>query len=116
MMEPNADVVAGFQPVMPSYVGVLTPGEVGALVELIRSLKDAPLAPSVALPRLSVAPLDAGALEPGNAGEPTAEPLPVAPRPPAPDSPTPDVVPPIGPRPSFPTRPPRPSPEEGRSP
>jgi cytochrome c oxidase subunit 2 len=108
MMEPNADVVAGFKPVMPSYVGVLTPGEVGALVELIRSLRDAPLAPSVALPRLSVAPIDAGAIGPGNDGD-----LPVTPRPPAPDNPAPDVVPTFGPRPAFPTRPPHPSTEEG---
>jgi len=38
MMEPNADVVDGYKPVMPTYRGTLTPAETGALVELIKSL------------------------------------------------------------------------------
>ncbi|MDB5220342.1 MAG: Cytochrome c oxidase polypeptide [Myxococcaceae bacterium] len=56
MMEPNADVVAGYPQVMPTYQGVLTAPEAGALVELIRSLKDGPVASGVELPRLDVAP------------------------------------------------------------
>lgn len=42
MMDPLAHVVAGFSPVMPTYQGKLEPAEVGALVELIKSLR-APL-------------------------------------------------------------------------
>jgi cytochrome c oxidase subunit 2 len=50
MMEPQADVVAGFKPVMPTYRGVLDEPEVAALVELIRSLQDTRYAPSILLP------------------------------------------------------------------
>jgi cytochrome c oxidase subunit 2 len=56
MMEPNADLVAGYPQVMPTYQGTLTAAEAGALVELIRALKDRPLAPAIALPALDVAP------------------------------------------------------------
>ncbi|HEY1553117.1 MAG TPA: cytochrome c oxidase subunit II [Kofleriaceae bacterium] len=41
MMEPNSQIAAGFQPVMPSYRGQLAPFDVAAIVELIRSLRDA---------------------------------------------------------------------------
>lgn len=40
MMDPNAEVHAGFQRVMPSYQGLLSAAEIGALVEYIRSLRD----------------------------------------------------------------------------
>ncbi len=50
MMEPNADVVAGYKPIMPSYAGLLTPAETGALVELIRSVQTTPLPAAVQLP------------------------------------------------------------------
>jgi cytochrome c oxidase subunit 2 len=39
MMEPAVDVVAGFQPVMPSFQGKLGGPEVAALVEYIKSLR-----------------------------------------------------------------------------
>jgi cytochrome c oxidase subunit 2 len=39
MMDPRAQVVAGFTPVMPTYHGQLDAGETAALVELIRSLR-----------------------------------------------------------------------------
>jgi cytochrome c oxidase subunit II len=39
MMDPAADIVAGFQNVMPTYQGKLTPPEVGAIVEYIKSLR-----------------------------------------------------------------------------
>jgi cytochrome c oxidase subunit II len=42
MMDPLAQLHQGFAPVMPSYQGVLSAGEVGALVEYIRSLRDVP--------------------------------------------------------------------------
>ena len=41
MMDPEAKLVAGFEPVMPSYQGKLTPLEVAAILEFIKSL-DAP--------------------------------------------------------------------------
>lgn len=55
MMEPNTDLVAGYPQVMPTYQGTLTAAETGALVELIRSLKHAPVAAGIALPQLDVA-------------------------------------------------------------
>ncbi len=39
MMDPTADIVAGYAPVMPSFQGLLTPPEVASLVELIQSLR-----------------------------------------------------------------------------
>jgi hypothetical protein len=41
-MDPAAKIHAGFEPVMPSYAAYLKPPEVSALVEFIKSLKDAP--------------------------------------------------------------------------
>jgi cytochrome c oxidase subunit 2 len=52
MMEPQADIVAGYPPVMPVYRGILEEPEVAALVELIVSLRDLPNTPSVVLPRV----------------------------------------------------------------
>jgi cytochrome c oxidase subunit 2 len=40
MMDPQAVVAAGFQPVMPSYQGLLSPADAAAILELIRSLRD----------------------------------------------------------------------------
>lgn len=40
MMAPAAKVVAGFQPVMPSYQGQLSPADVAAILEYIKSLRD----------------------------------------------------------------------------
>jgi cytochrome c oxidase subunit 2 len=42
MMDPAAQVHLGFPPVMPSYQGLLTAPEIGALVEYIRTLRDVP--------------------------------------------------------------------------
>lgn len=39
MMDPMAEIVAGYQPIMPSYRGVITPTETAAIVELIKSLR-----------------------------------------------------------------------------
>ncbi len=38
MMQPAADLVAGFQNLMPSFQGYLQPGEIAAIVEYIRSI------------------------------------------------------------------------------
>jgi cytochrome c oxidase subunit II len=43
MMRPLAKVVAGFEPVMPSYLGQLEAAEVAALVEYIKTLRSARL-------------------------------------------------------------------------
>ncbi|MCK6547753.1 cytochrome c oxidase subunit II [Myxococcota bacterium] len=40
MMDPNAKMVSGFAPVMPSYQGILSAAETAALVELIRSVRE----------------------------------------------------------------------------
>lgn len=45
MMDPLAELVAGFQPVMPSYRGRLDAAETAALLELIKSLRTAAPAP-----------------------------------------------------------------------
>jgi len=45
MMEPNAEVVAGYKPVMPTFQGKLSGPEAAAIVEFIKSLRtDAPSA------------------------------------------------------------------------
>ena len=55
MMDPLAKIVDGYNPVMPSYRGHLSPEDVGAIVELIRSLKDGGgREPTIALPKLVV--------------------------------------------------------------
>jgi cytochrome c oxidase subunit 2 len=40
MMDPLYEVHEGYKPVMPTYQGLLKPGETAAIVEYIRSLKD----------------------------------------------------------------------------
>ncbi len=45
MMDPGADVVVGFQNVMPTYQGKLTPPEAAAIVEYLKSLKTAGVRP-----------------------------------------------------------------------
>jgi cytochrome c oxidase subunit 2 len=49
MMDPNAKIRSGFEPVMPSYQGLLSAAEAGALVEYIRSLSQ-PLNPPASSP------------------------------------------------------------------
>ena len=51
MMDPQAQIVDSYKPVMPTYRGILEEPEVAAIVELIVSLKDQPIAPSIVLPR-----------------------------------------------------------------
>jgi cytochrome c oxidase subunit 2 len=64
MMDPAADIHLGFPNVMPSYQGLLTAPQVGAIVEYIRSLRDVsrhvggqPLPQAVAPPAPIVTPL-----------------------------------------------------------
>jgi cytochrome c oxidase subunit 2 len=56
MMDPLARLHRGFEPVMPSYQGLLTAGETGALVEYIRSLRD--VRPDALSPMPQLAPGD----------------------------------------------------------
>ena len=39
MLAPQAKIVAGFQPVMPTFQGVLSDREVAAIIEFIKTLK-----------------------------------------------------------------------------
>lgn len=39
ILEPNAKVVAGYQPVMPTYQGLLKDKQIDALIEFIKTLK-----------------------------------------------------------------------------
>jgi cytochrome c oxidase subunit 2 len=37
ILEPNADVVKGFQPIMPSFSGVLKEEEIKAIIDYLRT-------------------------------------------------------------------------------
>jgi len=56
MMNPTAKLVAGYGPVMPTYMGKLTAPESAAIVEYIKSLRD---------PQLQAQPSEGPAYEPG---------------------------------------------------
>ncbi len=56
MMDPRAVIAAGFAAVMPSYQGALTPDETSAIIEYIRSLKDAVPARPVPAPDGTITP------------------------------------------------------------
>lgn len=52
MMDPQAKIVAGFEPVMPSFQGRLSAADVAALVEFIQSLRpERPVPPTAQEPR-----------------------------------------------------------------
>jgi cytochrome c oxidase subunit 2 len=55
MMDPSADVVDGYKPVMPTYRGLLPEPEVAAVLELIESIRTRPIAPTVTLPPVTPA-------------------------------------------------------------
>jgi cytochrome c oxidase subunit 2 len=61
MMDPNAEIVSGFKPVMPSYLGLLTQPETAAVVEYIKTLRDGDVPEGITLPRLGFAPAIQGA-------------------------------------------------------
>ena len=42
ILQPNVKIVAGFQPVMPSFQGLVTEEQIVALTAYIKSLKDQP--------------------------------------------------------------------------
>jgi cytochrome c oxidase subunit II len=69
MMDPLAMIRAGYPPVMPSYLGILSAAETGALVEYIRSLRDVPPATRMS----PLVPEGAGPIQlPSSAAEPRA--------------------------------------------
>jgi cytochrome c oxidase subunit 2 len=106
MMDPQARLRRGFQPVMPGYQGLLSAGETGALVEYIRSLRDTPAdarlsplapagAPPVELPQEAPGQVRSGLRE-----EVVPEPLgPVQPRPDLPPYAPPGTDPGTAPQP-----------------
>jgi cytochrome c oxidase subunit 2 len=86
MMDPNARLHAGYQSVMPSYLGRLRPAETAALLELIRSLEHVPgQAPRAPAPRAEIVE-PAGAIgQPAHPPElPLVQKVPQAPSQPAP--------------------------------
>jgi cytochrome c oxidase subunit 2 len=42
IMDPNFKRVAGFDPIMPSFLGQITPGEIAAIIEYMKALSVAP--------------------------------------------------------------------------
>jgi cytochrome c oxidase subunit 2 len=46
MMDPQAEIHRGFQPVMPSYLGRIPPADTAAIIELIKSIRDVPAEPA----------------------------------------------------------------------
>jgi cytochrome c oxidase subunit 2 len=42
IMDPNFKRVAGFEPIMPSFMGQITPGEIAAIIEYMKALSTAP--------------------------------------------------------------------------
>lgn len=54
MMDPRKRVVDGFQPVMPSFEGQITPPETAAIVEFIRSLRDVPRVNAQVVPNAQI--------------------------------------------------------------
>jgi hypothetical protein len=42
MMDPLAHIRAGYQPVMPSYHGILTPAQAAGIIELIKAVREIP--------------------------------------------------------------------------
>ena len=67
MMDPRVELVSGYAPVMPTYLGLIEAPETAALVEYIKSLRGA-ATPSVMLPRVPpesiVVPSDASTATP----------------------------------------------------
>lgn len=61
MMDPLFDIVRGFAPVMPTYLGTLSQPDAAVIVEFIKSLADKPAEREVVLPKLEVFDQDAGA-------------------------------------------------------
>ncbi len=73
MMDPAAKVHRGFQPVMPSYLGLLAPTDAAAIVEFMKTLRDVPPESD----RGDLAPRPSGLPPPGEIGQPPVPKKPV---------------------------------------
>lgn len=106
MMDPMVRLRVGFRPVMPSYQGLLSAAETGALVEYIRYLSTRPAetrlsplapagSPALRLPESARLALDPGAVPPplGGASEPRPDGPPYAPSITEPNSPSVELLP-----------------------
>lgn len=82
ILQPNRDIVAGYEPIMPSFTGILSDGEIQSLIAYIRSLSvtpgeeataprpaEEPLVPGTPAQR-SPAMVPGGAIERPNSGTP----------------------------------------------
>lgn len=56
MMDPASQVVKGFRPVMPTFLGTLKQADTAAIVEFIKSLRFERGTPAVSLPKVEAAP------------------------------------------------------------
>lgn len=69
MMDPTARLHAGFQAVMPTYHGILTPGQTAAILELMKTLRELPGRGAAkaggASPEIRAGNLTAGEIGPG---------------------------------------------------
>ena len=65
MMDPAARIVNGFQPVMPSYQGIVAPADTAAIIEFMKSLRNVQQ-PHVVAP-LPAGPIDGIAIRPRGA-------------------------------------------------
>lgn len=63
ILQPRRDVAAGYEPIMPSFAGILSDGEIQSLVAYIRSLSVAPQAVA------GRPPIPNGSLVPGTAAD-----------------------------------------------
>ncbi|MFW6066822.1 MAG: cytochrome c oxidase subunit II [Myxococcota bacterium] len=65
MMDPMAKLVEGYDPVMPSFAGVIEQDDVAPILELIKSLEDDDAQPAVRLPRVDAVPGTQGQVDGG---------------------------------------------------
>jgi cytochrome c oxidase subunit 2 len=102
MMDPLAKIHRGFAPVMPSYHGLLTPAETGAIVQLMKAIARVPGRPEEAVAR---AASEGGAVAPAGAmGQVLTAPAPWRAMPQQPGQPPPGAqgLPPPGVQPNPP--------------
>jgi cytochrome c oxidase subunit 2 len=86
MMDPFAKIHAGFRALMPTYQGLIAPGDTAAIIELIKSLRDVTRAPQVQMfvPAPGVPASRPASLPTGTAPPAWMTPIPVPPPPSAP--------------------------------
>ncbi|MDZ4785249.1 MAG: cytochrome c oxidase subunit II [bacterium] len=69
IVNPNAQVVAGYAPIMPSFEGQLSVDEIKALIAFIKGLEKTEVAPVAAVQAVAVAPVDRSKLKPEERGK-----------------------------------------------